>query len=150
MANTKTKKFNNNKKNNRPERIVREFYLNAGNSTGSREYDRDTLLQILNEVPFNKISIPVNLHKYYTTGDAEAKGYLNVGYVIGYNAEEEKFSVVIKNNFAETVDGMTDTIIFARASVNKDGEVKNIIALDIECAASEEENSEVEAETTEE
>lgn len=127
----KTNEKKGEKKYTKPEKVVREFYLNECNYAGTREFDRGTLLDILNNVPFDKISIPVHLDKTLING-ANSKGYANVGYVTGYDSEEEKFTTVIYNNYAGAVDAVGESVIYVRAIVDKSGVVRNIIALDIE------------------
>lgn len=147
MANTRANKNANQNKNNKPQRIVRNFYLNGGNSTSTKEYNRNSLLDILEGIPFRQISIPIYLHRGYLGNDQD-RGYLNVGYVLNYTPEEEKFSIVVKDKYVELIDGLGEAIIYVRAVVDKDSNVRNIIALDIEAVYDEEEENS-EDETTE-
>lgn len=143
------KKGNTNKKYTKPEKVIREFYLNASNYAGTREFDRKTLLDILCSVPFSQISIPVHLDKALMNGDGTSKGYANVGYITGYDPQDEKFTTVIYNNYEKAVDAVGEAVIYARAIVDKSGVVRNIIALDIEPIVEEEEFEEVSEEEIE-
>ena len=149
MANTEGKNRQTNRKGNtKPVKktVFRKYYLNGANSTNLREYNRDTLLDILDQIPFSLVSIPVYLHKYYLNG-ANSVGYVNVGYVKGYKGDVEEFTVAIRSNFADTVDALGEAVIFVRAAVSEDGVVKTIIGLDIAPVSVEaEETAEVDAE----
>lgn len=134
MANTRGNKFGE-KKINKPTREIREFYLNGANDIDGKEYSRESLLDILASVPFGKISIPINLHRGYLVkpvDGGQVKGYMAVGYVIGYDQNEEKFKVVINNKHAAAVDSLGDCIIYVRAAIDKEDNVRTIIGLDIE------------------
>ena len=131
-------KRNNNSKNReqRKQMVVKKYYLNAGNSTPSKEYDRDSLVKILDMIPFGRISIPVYLHRSFIEDDG--KGYLNIGYVKSYYPTDEEFEVIVKDNFVAAVESFSEAVIYARVGVAKDGKVKNIIALDVVPVAEDE------------
>lgn len=146
MANTEGKNKRTNKKGNTKavkKTVVRKYYLNGANCTNLKEYKRESLLDILDQIPFSLISIPVYLHKYYLNG-ANNVGYVNVGYVKGYEVDTEEFTVAIRSNFAEAVDALGEAVIFVRAAVSEDGIVKTIIGLDIVPVAAEVEDSDEE------
>jgi len=134
MANTR-KTQNNNRKNDKKEKKVvkktvdMKFYLNASNATNLKEYNRDTLLDILDKVPFGLISIPVYVHRQYMGG---GNGYTNVGYIKSYDIDGEIFTVAVRNSYVKAIENLGDAVIFARVAVDNKGTVKTIIGLDIE------------------
>lgn len=122
-------KNQNKKKDQRRQLNIKKFYLNEGNTTYNREYDRSTLIDILNIIPFDKISIPVFVHRSFIEEDG--KGYINVGYVKSYDSDNEIFNVVIKDTCKQIIDDLGESVIYTRVAVDNNGNVKNIIGIDI-------------------
>lgn len=123
------------KRDDRPKNVTMTVGLFELAKTTKVEYDRDTLLDILEVLPFDKVSIPVYTYKNLMF-DKNSKGTMVVGYIKSYDAKEETFDVVIYGNYVETIGDFSDAIIFPRVFINEEtGEVRSIIGLDV-CPAS--------------
>lgn len=98
-----------------------EVPLFAGNKNEKGfEYDRETLLEIVNSVPFNKISIPLYAEK--STLDSSLQigdGVKPVGYISDYDIATETFTVFIYSFFADIIGKLKDAIIFPRVYIKK-------------------------------
>lgn len=123
--------FNNRAREDRPHNTTFNVDLFELSKTHKFDYDRDTLLDILEDIPFDLISIPVYAHKSLIINE-DARGTMIVGYVKDFDAKNEKFTVVIYGNYVDVVSNFLDAVIFPRVFVNKDsGVVNSIIGLDI-------------------
>ena len=115
----------------RPSNASMEIELFELNKTVRSEYDKATLIEILANVQFDKISIPVYAYKDQILGE-DKKGTMIVGFVNSFEPEEELFNITIYGNYVEKISKFVDAIIFARlVSDNETGEVKTILGLDI-------------------
>lgn len=119
---------NNNRQNNRPKNLNMDVVLFELSRTAKRDYDRDSLLELLEEIPFNKISIPVYANKNLVY-NKDAKGIIPVGYVRGYDPESEVFTVSIYGNYAETVKGFAEPVIYVNPFLNDQNEVTTVLNL---------------------
>ena len=118
-------------KNERPSNATMEVELFELNRTTRSEYDKASLIEILANVQFDKISIPVYAYKDLILGD-DKKGTMIVGFVNSFDPQEELFNITIFGNYVEKVSKFEDAIIFARlVSDNETGEVKTILGLDV-------------------
>lgn len=132
MADNKGRRlFNNRAREDRPRNAVFNVDLFEYGRTNKFEYDRDTLLDILDKVPFDEISIPVYTYKNLML-NSEARGNMVVGYIKDFDPKNEVFTVVIYGNYTDTIGNFTDAIIFPRVFIDENsGCVRSIIGLDI-------------------
>lgn len=96
-----------------------EAKLFAGNKNEKGfEYDRIALKELLESIPFNKISITV-----YAMKDAFSPGLTGirpVGYFNFYDVETETFNMTTFSQTDEVVQAFDNPIIFPRLYVNKE------------------------------
>lgn len=117
---------------NRPRNLSLTLPLFGGDTDkNGRKFDRSTLLDILAEFDFSKISIPVYTYKGLAFGENK-KGTFIVGYIRQFNIEDESLHVIIYNYNAEIIKSFEDIVVYPRMIIDeKTGEVKTILALDI-------------------
>ena len=105
--NTNTKprnrKFNNNKKGfNKPRKTILkvkmfqdcEYFVN--------------LFNIVNSIPFDKISIPMYCSRYNVEG-GDANKYVTIGYIKGFDQDTDEFTFVVFDNYVSKVKEFIDT-----------------------------------------
>lgn len=95
-----------------------------------REYDKDSLLNILASVPFDKINIPLHSYRSIVHDNDTLTGTRVVGYISNYDVEKDVFDVVIHSAFIPAIQAYQDPIIYPRVSIT-DGKVTTILGLDI-------------------
>ena len=100
------------------------------NKTMKISYNGDSLIDYLVEIPFDKISIPLYGYRSVLLNNDEMKGNAIVGYIEGYNAETDTFSVVIHQNWTDAVETFSNPIIFPRVQAIGDT-VTKILGFDI-------------------
>ena len=98
--------------------------LNVNTEAGVKE--------LLKEVRFDLINISLSTKKSYV--GMNGNGYTQIGFVNGYNSEENTFDVVVFENRFEAVKSMGNVEVMARSFKNKDGEITKIISLDLTAA----------------
>lgn len=102
----------------------------AKNKTLKFTYDGDSLTELLTQVPFDKVSIPLYGYRNVVLNNDNLPGNMTVGYIESYNAETSTFNVTIHQNVADKVKLMKNPIIFIR--VQAIGEkVTKILGFDI-------------------
>lgn len=101
----------------------------ARNNMG--DYDRGKLLEIINQVPWGKISFPIYSYKNLIFQDKETKGHVIVGYINGYDSDTETFELVIFGRNVGTILEFNDPIIYPRVITNKETGELTITAFDL-------------------
>lgn len=76
------------------------------------------LVDLMAEIPFNKISIPVTIPKAVVFNNNEAKGFVNVGYINSFSMAES-FKVTVLAKYVDKISD--DYTISARIRTDKDG-----------------------------
>lgn len=115
----------------RPHNVTKTVALFPEAKTPKYEYDKQSLLDILSDIKFDKISIPLYTYKNLIF-DGGIKGTIAVGYIKDFNPETEEFTVVIFGKNAESVCTFEDPVIYPRVYIDNETEdVKSIIGLDI-------------------
>lgn len=133
---TSERKFNGKKRDTgfrRKTCEVRSYDLYMGGHTYGRQpiqYTVQSLLDLITELPFDKVSIPVYASKKNVFG-IDRKGNIQVGFVQSFDVDTHSFKVVLFGNTAQSVLKIENAEIFARVSVGEDETVKTIIGLDI-------------------
>ena len=124
--------FNNHKKNTRPRNVTMKIELiGRGTDKSGREFDRSSLLTILSDFDFSKISIPAYTYRNLIYGE-DKKGTIAIGYIRQFNPEDETFSVLVYNASVEAVKSFEDVVVYPRMIIDEEtGEVKTILSLDI-------------------
>lgn len=136
--NNNNKKFNkNNNKgnNNNKEKKSNEVFtlkLYDRGISGTRVYDYDNLVQILNRLNedgiFSTISIPVYMYRNDVTNKPTMKGTIQVGFIRSVNDGTVEASVFA--SYTDYVHKFNNPIVYPRVVV-RDDEVATIIGLDI-------------------
>lgn len=103
--------------------------LDQSGKTQKGEYKVDTLRSLLKEIPFDKISIPAYSYKDLILKNGKP-GIVSIGYVNGYNDEDQTFDVCLYENSSKIVEEFKDVVVYVRCYV-KDGAVSKIIGLDV-------------------
>jgi hypothetical protein len=101
---------------------------------GDRQYDVDDLIALIQEIPFNKISIPVYAAKSIVFNDETKRGTVQVGYIRGFNVTEEGdfvFDTTIYAKNAEAIKAMSYPIVYPKVRVTEEGEIQLIVSLEI-------------------
>lgn len=95
-----------------------------------KKYDLETLLDIVRDIRFDKVTIPVNAYcnEYF---DEDRRGTMNVGYIESFNEEDLTFDIVIRNKYSDRVFQYDNAIIYPKVSVSRDGEVLKVLSFDI-------------------
>ena len=89
----------------------------------------DKVKELLKEVKFDIINISLSIKKSYV--GMNGNGYTQIGFVNGYNSEENTFDVVVFENRFEAVKALGDVEVMVRSFKNRDGEITKIISLDL-------------------
>ena len=89
----------------------------------------DKVKELLKEVKFDIINISLSTKKSYV--GMNGNGYTQIGFVNGYNSEENTFDVVVFENRFEAVKALGDVEVMVRSFKNRDGEITKIISLDL-------------------
>lgn len=118
---------NNNRKT---ENYKVTLLLTGGIDGKGQEYAMESLIDIINEIPFHKISIPLTIKKSFMY-DNDSKGNMNIGFITGYDEEENKISAVIFGG--KNLDRIKDivrngAVIYPAVSLNRgeDNEEKTV------------------------
>ena len=117
--------YHKDNRGNRPKPVYKKVMLGLGYS----EYIEDQLdkvINILSEVPFDKISIPVNMAKGILYDNPEVRGFVPVGNVVKFDGTSV-FTVSINSRAEEKIDG--NYVIGVRCTKNEDGEVTFISSI---------------------
>ena len=116
--------YHKDNRSNRPKPEYKKVMLSLGYS----EYIEDQIdrvVDILNNVPFDKISIPVNMAKGILYDNPEVKGFVPVGNVVKFDGSV--FTVSINARAEEKIDG--GYVIGVRCTKNEDGEITFISSI---------------------
>ena len=149
----KNNSFNNKKGgsiNKKPQTFVITYPMDMSGVCGDKEYDVNTLIALLKEVPFEKISFPVSCAKSLVFEDDTKTGTTNVGYVsnVEYETNEDDgtedayIKCVIFQKNVSAIKKIACPYIFPKVRINKDGIVTVLISFEIN-------NDEAEEDTTE-
>lgn len=93
-------------------------------------YDGESLKDILDQVPFELVNIPLYSYNNILAGDEERSGNQVVGYIYGYDRKTDMFSVVIHEKYAAAVSEFAKPIIFPRVQIIGD-KVTRILGFDV-------------------
>lgn len=102
--------------------------LYTGGVSGTRTYDVNSLIDLLEEIPFNKISVPVYCAKSYIFDQDEAKGTVMVGYIKAFDGK--RFDMCIYNKNIDKIEKMTNAIVLPKVRV-RDDVAEVILSLEI-------------------
>ena len=94
------------------------------------KYTKEDLVDILSNISFELININLSSKKSYL--GINAAGYTAIGFVNGFNPEEETFNVVVFENRTEAIDNLGEIVVIPRVFTNRDGEITKVIGLDVE------------------
>lgn len=94
------------------------------------KYKTDDLVNILSEIPFDKINISLSAKKSYL--GLTGMGYTNIGFVNSFNADDCTFEVAVFENRTEAIEKLGDIALTVRAFTNKEGKLVKVIGLDVE------------------
>lgn len=95
-----------------------------------RKYNVESLLEILNNIDFDKINIPLYSYRNVLCNDDTRRGNRIVGYIDKYDRETDEFIVVIHEYFAGIISGFDNPIIYPRVQI-MDENVTKILGFDI-------------------
>lgn len=104
------KPFNSNRPKNLHTSIFKYTVINAAKTPATSEMNVSAVMEILQSITYDLISIPVNLK----TTDENGKVRINkVGFVNGFEAhlEDEEFKITILANFVDTYKKLTNPCI---------------------------------------
>lgn len=79
-----------------------------------QEFDGDSLKEILTSIPWEIVNIPLYSYKKILMNDDTRTGNQVVGYIIGYDVENDIFNTVIHEKYAAKVSEFQSPIIFPR------------------------------------
>ena len=92
----------------------------------------DQLVDFLNAIPFDKISIQVTMPKSVVYGNDEVKGFIVVGYIQSFSVSEG-FKVTILNKYVDLIDSLTKKTIGVKIRTEREtGDIKMITAFAVE------------------
>ena len=135
MKNQSKTNYNNRRggfKKSKPENIVMEMNLYSRGVTYKREYNKDSLVDILASVPFKNISVPVYAEKSAVYGDDTKRGAIIIGYVNSFDASIENFEITIFAKFGEFVKNLHNSRVFANVIINREtNDVDTIVSLKV-------------------
>jgi hypothetical protein len=101
------------------------------------------IIDVLNNTRFNKISIPLNMSKrLIDSKDANDTRVTTIGYIRDYDPETEMFTVIVFDNFIESVNSLGDIAMDITFVTYKD-KLRNITKFNIIPVIYEVENSDV-------
>lgn len=119
------------KKQQRKTPTVKRMVVKLG-KTQESNYEINDLVNILENVSFDLIN--VNLSTKKSNLGLSGAGYSSVGFVNGFNTEDNTFDVVIFENKIADIEKLGEVVITARVFNNKDGIITKITGLDISSA----------------
>lgn len=98
--------------------------------TVKHSYDYGSLLGALDKIAFDVVEIPLYAYRNILRNNDDIRGNQLVGYIEGYDEESDKFTVVIYEKFADTIEDFDMPVIFPRVKVDH-GFVTKILGFDI-------------------
>lgn len=117
-------------KHERSKKVGMKHYTLKLNEGENVKYTKEDLVDILSNISFELININLSSKKSYL--GINATGYNAVGFVNGFNPEEETFNVVVFENRTEAIDSLGEIVVIPRVFTNRDGEITKVIGLDVE------------------
>ena len=140
MGFQKTANKNTNKKNfnkERPKSFTITYPLDMSGVQGDRQYDIETLIALLNSVPWEKISFPISAAKDLVFEDQNKTGTTNVGYVNSIESKEGtdgtevyvKCTIFPKN--VPSIEKLSFPYVYPKVRTNRNGEVDVLISFEI-------------------
>lgn len=113
-TNNKERNFNDhNKVARQPKVNPNEFKAQLFLPASLSESIKTEILDVLAKTKFNKISIPVGTYRYLIESniDADDARVCTIGYIRGYNAETEEFTLVVFSKFTDIIKSLGDIAI---------------------------------------
>ena len=83
-------------KTTKPENVKITLPINAGVDGKGQNYDVVSLYDILDSIPFDKVSINLQIEKKCIYGE-DARGKMNIGFITGFDREAETISAILFN-----------------------------------------------------
>ena len=141
MDNRNNKKnFNNNNKQRKPAPKVYSitYAMDMSGVNGDKQYDPETLAELLKTIPWQSISYPVNAAKSIIFGDESKVGTTSVGYVTGVEVKKGEddlsevfIGCVIHTKNVDAISKLKNPYIYPKVRTDRDGEVKILISFEI-------------------
>ena len=112
--------MDNNKYQDKPQNVETNVSL-IDVETYKKPYDSaDQILQILSEITWDLIQIPIQCSRAIIMDDPTYKGYTTVGRVKSYDPISKSFMVEIFGKYYDTLNACEDLVIFPRTSKMED------------------------------
>ena len=105
--------------------------LKKNKDVNRRWYSINSLVDLLNAIPFNLVNIPLYTYNCLVYNNDNRPGNTVCGYVAGYDQETDSFNVVIHEKFVDIIDSYENPIIYIRPLIDQDGNVTKIKGFDI-------------------
>lgn len=104
------------------------------------KFNDNSLIEVLEAITFGLINI--NLTTKKENINAQGAGYATIGYVAGFEVDQDDtyyFNVLVFDKYVDEVN-KTNNVIIPRVFTNKEGEISKIIGLDlVPCSEDKEE-----------
>ena len=109
-----------NKRTDKPQNVETNVSL-IDVETYKKPYDSaDQILQILSDITWDLIEIPIQCSRSIIMNDTSAKGYSTVGRVKSYDPITKSFNIEIFGKYYDTLNTCEDLVIFPRTSSMQD------------------------------
>ena len=109
-----------NRNQDRPQNVETNVSL-IDVETYKKPYDSsEQILQILSDITWDLIQIPIQCPRSITMGDPSAKGYTTVGRIKSYDPISKSFIVEIFGKVYDSLNACEDLVIFPRTSKMED------------------------------
>lgn len=114
-------------KTTKPENVKVTLLINAGVDGKGQGYSVDSLYDILDSIPFDKVSINLQIEKKHIYGE-EARGKMNIGFITGFDRENETISAILFNG--KNIDKIKELVngakVYMPVSLNRSADTEEV------------------------
>lgn len=114
-------------KSTKPENVKITLPINAGVDGKGQSYDVASLYDILDSIPFDKVSINLQIDKKHIYGE-EARGKMNIGFITGFDREAETISAILFNgkNIDKIKELANGAEVYMPVSLNRSADTEEV------------------------
>lgn len=87
---------------------------------GRTKYNRDELVELLANIPFDHITVMVYSMRSVINNDRDQKGHMFIGKVKDFDPENEMFEIEVFGRWADVVSTFEDTVVNCRVNILDD------------------------------